>query len=105
MPREKKPKPPKPPKAHRVKVAQPIKSTGYKRRVFDDADIGILRGIYTDHGLAETAREYGVSRQTVVNWLDRYDIAKQGRTAESEKRRAAAVAASWSTYRSSLGRP
>lgn len=99
------PSKPKPHKKVRVKVVQPIKSTGYKRHVFDDADIAILRGIYTDYGLAATAYEYGVSRQTVVNWLDRYDIAKQGRTAESEKRRAAAVAASWSTYRSSLGRP
>jgi hypothetical protein len=100
------PSKPKPPKAHRVKVAQPIKSTGYdqRKRPTDDADIAILRGIYADHGLAATAREYGVSRQTIVNWLGRYGIEKQGRTVASEKRRAAAVAASWSTYRSSLVR-
>jgi len=61
-----------------------------------DADeIGIFAAIYRDHGLAETALEYGVSRQTVLNWLDAYNIPRQGRTAASEARRKAAAAASW----------
>jgi hypothetical protein len=94
VPRVKKPKPPI---AHRVKQA-PLRSTGYdrKKRPVDDADVGILRGIYEDHGLTETAREYGVSRQTISNWLDQYGIEKMGRTAASELRRRAAVKASWS---------
>jgi DNA invertase Pin-like site-specific DNA recombinase len=88
-----------PPKAKhvKVKVAVPVRSTGYdrKKRPVDAADIGILRGIYEDHGLAEVALEYGVSRQTILNWLDRYGIPRQGRTVESEARRKAAAAASW----------
>jgi len=89
----------KPPRAKhiRVKVAAPVHSTGYDRRKrpVDAADIGILRGIYEDHGLSEAAREYGVSRQTILNWLARYGIEKTGRTPESEARRKAAAAASW----------
>lgn len=88
---------PKPPVQHRVKAAQPPRSTGYdrKKRPVDAADIGILRGIYEDHGLAAAALEYGVSRQTIFNWLDRYGVAKTGRTEASEARRKAASAASW----------
>jgi hypothetical protein len=44
-----------------------------------------------DHGLGHAAREYGVSRQTIVNWLVRYDIPRMGRTEESEMRRIAAL--------------
>lgn len=75
------------------KEGRPLK--GESRKPEDAADIGIFAAIYTDHGLSETAREYGVSRQTILNWLDRYGIPRQGRTPASEARRKAAVAASW----------
>jgi len=87
---------PKPAPKVRVKAA-PVKSEGYRRRVFDDLAISTLRAYYSDHGLAETAREYGVSRQAVLNWLDRYGIPRQGRTTASEARRKAASAASWTS--------
>jgi len=87
---------PKPAPKVRVKAA-PVKSEGYRRRVFDDVAISTLRAYYNDHGLAETAREYGVSRQAVLNWLDRYGIPRQGRTAASEARRKVASAASWTS--------
>jgi hypothetical protein len=89
---------PKPEPKVRIKAA-PVKSTGYSRgkRPADAAEIGILAAVYTDHGLAETAREYGVSRQAVLNWLYRYGIPRQGRTPASEARRKAASAASWTS--------
>jgi len=70
-------------------------SLGESRMPTEDAGIGIFEAIYRDYGLSETAREYGVSRQTIINWLDHYDIPKAGRTPESEARRKAAAAASW----------
>ena len=93
------PRPPAKPKSSkhiRVK-SSPVRSTGYDRRKkpVDDAEIGILESIYRDHGLLETAREYGVSRQTILNWLDAFGIQREGRTAASEARRKAAAGASW----------
>ena len=89
----------KPPKAKhvKVKVAVPVHSTGYdrKKHPVDAADVAIFAAIYRDHGPTEAAREYGVSRQTIFNWLDRYGIERTGRTEASERRRKAASAASW----------
>lgn len=101
-----KPKPPKPkpPVRHRHKVAVPVisaqgrtgrPSKGESRAPEDAADVAIFAAIYKDHGPTEAAREYGVSRQTIFNWLDRYGIVRAGRTEASEMRRKAASAASW----------
>ena len=83
---------PKPPKKHRVKVAAPIKGTRPRgaRPVENE-----LAFAYTAMGLAATARHYGVSRQTILNWLNAYDIPKQGRTEASEARRREALRAIW----------
>jgi len=95
---------PKPAPKVRHKVATPVISAqgrpgrpakGQSRKPVDDADIGILAAVYNDHGLAAAALEYGVSRQTIINWLNVYGIPRQGRTPASEARRRAAVAASW----------
>jgi len=95
---------PKPAPKVRHKVATPVTSAqgrpgrparGQSRKPVDDADIGILAAVYNDHGLAAAALEYGVSRQTILNWLDSYGIPRQGRTPASEARRKAAAAASW----------
>jgi len=97
---------PKPAPKVRHKVATPVISAqgrpgrpakGQSRKPVDDADIGILAAVYSDHGLAATALEYGVSRQAVLNWLDACGIPRQGRTAASEARRKAASAASWTS--------
>lgn len=55
----------------------------------------VLGQIYIEKGLMDAAREFGVSRQTILNWLDRYGIPRQGRTEASEARRKAASASSW----------
>ena len=88
----------------RHKVAVPVisaqgrtgrPSKGESRAPEDAADVAIFAAIYKDHGPTEAAREYGVSRQTILNWLDRYGIVRAGRTEASEMRRKAASAASW----------
>jgi len=77
------------------KEGRPAK--GQSRKPVDTADIGIFAAIYSDHGLAATALEYGVSRQTILNWLDACGVPRQGRTPASEARRKAAAAASWTS--------
>jgi len=84
---------PKPPKKVRAKVAAPVKSTGYDRKKRPESDI--LAAEYTLNGPNWIAGKYGVSRQTVYNWLDSYGIPRQGRTPASEARRKVAAAASW----------
>lgn len=86
------PSKPKPPKKHRVKAA-PVKSTGYDRGKKPSREV--LERTYQEAGLTITAAAFGVSRQTVVNWLDKEGIPKAGRTPASEARRSAAVARSW----------
>lgn len=84
---------PKPPKKVRQKVAEPVRSTGYSRKKKPLS--GVLSETYRNLGLAETARHFGVSRQTIVNWLRANDIPLMGRTPDSEGRRLSRVAATW----------
>jgi hypothetical protein len=84
---------PKPVPRVRVRVVTPVKSTGYDRGKKPERDI--LAAEYMLNGPNWIAGKYGVSRQTVFNWLDSYGIPRQGRTPASEARRKAAVAASW----------
>jgi len=87
------PSKPKPPKKHRVKVAVPVRSTGYDRKKKPSREA--LVEAYADHGATEAARVFGVSRQTLYNWLDSYDIPRAGRTPESEVRRVQALRQAW----------
>ena len=105
---------PKPPIKHRHKVAVPVisaqgrtgrPSKGESRAPVDAADVAIFAAIYRDHGPTEAAREYGVSRQTIFNWLDRYGIERTGRTEASEARRKAASSASWVSPRGAADGP
>lgn len=84
---------PKLPKAVRAKVAEPVRSTGYDRSKKPSATE--LAEAYEALGANDTARRYGVSRQTFYNWLDAYGIPRQGRTEASEARRKTASAKSW----------
>jgi len=84
---------PKPPKKTRVKVAVPVKSTGYDRRKRPSKEM--LAEVYRDIGMTLTAQNYGVSRQTIYNWLDDYGIPRNGRTKASEQRRLDAVRQTW----------
>jgi transposase len=80
-------------KMHRVKVAVQPKSTGYDRGKKPDETM--LADLYRECGVNATARYFGVSRQTVYNWLDGYGIPRTGRTEGSERRRLVAVASTW----------
>jgi len=86
---------PKPVPKVRHKVAAPVRSTGYDRGKKPERDI--LAAEYMLNGPNWIAGKYGVSRQTVFNWLDSCGIPRQGRTPASEARRKAASAASWTT--------
>lgn len=78
---------------HRIRVAEPVVSTGYDKK--KKPERGELVSHYQEDGPVWCARHYGVSRQTVYNWLDAYEIPRQGRTEQSERRRIARVAATW----------
>ena len=86
---------PRPPKKIRVKTAVPIRSSGYDRSKKPDAMM--LGDLYGECGLNATARYFGVSRQTIYNWLDGYGIGRTGRTHESEARRIAGLKDVWKT--------
>ena len=95
------PSKPKPPKKVRVKRV-PVKSTGYDRSKKPDETM--LADLYRECGPNATARYFGVSRQTIYNWLDGYGISRNGRTPESEARRRDAVGASWTVEKAYEGR-
>ena len=67
--------------------------TGYDRSKKPDAMM--LGDLYGECGVNATARYFGVSRQTIYNWLDGYGIERTGRTPASEARRIAATRAAW----------
>jgi hypothetical protein len=100
LPRVKVEPKPRPPKMHRIKVAVPVISAqgrsgrpnkGQSRQ----PQAAELSETYLRLGLSDTARHYGVSRQSIINWLNAYVITRQGKTEASEERRKAAAAASW----------
>jgi hypothetical protein len=90
---------PKPPKRQRVKIATPVRSTHREGRPRAGEIIHPSREdlvqVYANLGIVETARHYGVSRQSIYNWLDRYEIPRTGRTEASEARRVAALQGVW----------
>ena len=69
-------------------MGRPLKGQSKK----PDADT--LAAQYEKLGPNVLAREYGVSRQTIYNWLDGYGIPRLGREA-TEHRRLAALKAVW----------
>jgi hypothetical protein len=82
----------KPPKKTRIKTSTPVKGEWKKGKM---PEVSVLREQYESLGLSAVAREYKVSRQTVLNWLIKNNIPRLGRTEESEKRRIAGLKNIW----------
>jgi len=87
-------------KLHHHKVAVPIVSAQGRsgrpaKGESKKPDAMMLGDLYGECGVNATARYFGVSRQTIYNWLDGYGIERTGRTPASEARRIAATRAAW----------
>jgi hypothetical protein len=82
---------PKPPKKVRVKVSEPVRGEWKKGK---KPNYDTVAAQYEEYGPLWMAREHGVSRQTVYNWLDSYSIPRAGREA-GERRRIAALRNVW----------